>query len=420
MKENYKKIRLFTTVLTTTAILLSGCDQDQISYDAQKNTSSIVMEPAVVSYDTVKTFSYDLFSQNMHSQNPVLSPISAYLALSMAGSGSGSTTKEAFVDLLGENMTSTSNSIIHLLSQNNSDNVISLANSIWIDDSCSVKTNWLDNIQSVMNVEAFKADLSSAQITQKMNQWIQEQTNGMIDNMIYDPFPADTKVVLFDTIYFKAKWKTAFDPSKTYEDTFFLENGEQLLTKTMHLYTSDLDYLSTDFAEGLLLPYQDTDASSSLAFLVLKPTDEKYTIREIYEKLTEKVISDMLDNRKTMLVNTKLPTFAITFDQSLNDSLQHMGLEEAFDPSQADFSNLSHSKLYISLVRQKAKIIVSEEETEAAAVTEVAMSGGGELVPAESITNVYFDRPFLYIILDLEQELPLFIGILDNPQSIEP
>ena len=53
MKENYKKIRLFTTVLTTTAILLSGCDQDQISYDAQKNTSSIVMEPAVVSYDTV-------------------------------------------------------------------------------------------------------------------------------------------------------------------------------------------------------------------------------------------------------------------------------------------------------------------------------------------------------------------------------
>ncbi|MBQ5851791.1 MAG: serine proteinase inhibitor, partial [Lachnospiraceae bacterium] len=71
-------------------------------------------------------------------------------------------------------------------------------------------------------------------------------------------------------------------------------------------------------------------------------------------------------------------------------------------------------KIYIDLVRQKSKIIVDEEGTEAAAVTEVIMTEGCALIEDKPI-EVRFDRPFLYMIMDMDKNIPLFIGILDEP-----
>ena len=130
----------------------------------------------------------------------------------------------------------------------------------------------------------------------------------------------------------------------------------------------------------------------------------------------------MLKNKMTSLVNIKLPKFEISFEDSLNDSLMNMGLVDGFDPEKADFSlmgkNVSGNNLYISLVKQKAKIIVDEEGTEAAAATEVMMAEACALFPEEPI-DVYFDEPFLYIIMDMDREIPLFMGILDNPAAIK-
>ncbi|MDE6056193.1 MAG: serine protease, partial [Lachnospiraceae bacterium] len=97
----------------------------------------------------------------------------------------------------------------------------------------------------------------------------------------------------------------------------------------------------------------------------------------------------------------------------------NMGLTECFDYEKSDFSRMgrpnSGNNLYISLVRQKAKIIVDEEGTEAAAVTEIlARDGGGMLSEPKQL---YFNEPFLYMIMDMDRELPLFIGILDNPKG---
>ena len=70
--------------------------------------------------------------------------------------------------------------------------------------------------------------------------------------------------------------------------------------------------------------------------------------------------------------------------------------------------------MYIGLVRQKAKIIVDEEGTEAAAVTAVLMMCAGALEPEET-KELYFNEPFIYMIMDMDNDMPLFIGILDNP-----
>ncbi len=96
-----------------------------------------------------------------------------------------------------------------------------------------------------------------------------------------------------------------------------------------------------------------------------------------------------------------------------------MGLVKAFDCTQADLSGIGSTEqggnLYISLVKQKAKIIVDEEGTEASAATMVEIVEEGAVEYENPPIDIFFNEPFLYMIIDKEKEVPLFIGIMDNP-----
>jgi len=72
--------------------------------------------------------------------------------------------------------------------------------------------------------------------------------------------------------------------------------------------------------------------------------------------------------------------------------------------------------IYISLVRQKAVIAVDEKGTEAAAVTMVTQKATSAAPPKEEPIDVFFDKPFLYMIVDVEQQMPVFMGIMDCPK----
>ena len=71
--------------------------------------------------------------------------------------------------------------------------------------------------------------------------------------------------------------------------------------------------------------------------------------------------------------------------------------------------------MYVSLVYQKAKVNVNEEGTEAAAVTEIiGVETTACFEPVESY-DLYFNQPFFYMIMDTQNQLPVFMGILDRP-----
>lgn len=377
------------------------------------------------SYDALNEFSYQLFAENMDEENPVLSPVSAYIALSMAGIGAENNTKEEFASVLGDEavVRALCEKLMTTLPTETKNTTITLANSAWIDDTFAVKDNWISEINSVMHSEVFRESLSSSKVPGLMNEWIEEKTNGLIDKMIDEPFNPYTKLVLFNTVYFKAKWADPFEAYDVYTDKFYREDKEEIDTEIMHK-ESDMEYLSNDFAEGLIFPYRkDAESDGNFAFVALKSANEDMKVRELYEKLTPSVVSELIENKSTELVNTKLPKFELTFDKELNEGLINMGLNDAFDAEKADFSRIgaehiehSDENLYINLVRQKAKIIVDEEGTEAAAATAVMMECGAALIE-ELPKEVFFDRPFVYMIMDMDNEMPLFIGILDSPAA---
>lgn len=398
-------------------------EQQPSKTDAEAN------DEADVSYDALKEFSYKLFAQNMEEENPVLSPVSAYMALSMAGLGAENNTKAEFASVFGDDadMAGICNGIMTTYPISTKNNTIALANSAWISKNYAVSDEWLSDINAIMHSEVFQKDLTAPAIVDDMNAWISEKTNGMIEKMVEKPLKDSTGLVLFNTVYFKAKWEEPFKKYSVYPDQFFMEDGKELEAELMHK-ESEMEYFSNEFAQGLFFPYRYEEGNAQYAFVAIKPIDENTQVRDLYRKLTPSVIKELLAGRQTGTVNTKLPKFEIEFDKQLNESLINMGLKDTFDFEKADFSRigadgltgldnanaLNQYNLYIDLVRQKAKIIVDDEGTEAAAVTEAIMECGAAL-PSEEPKEIFFDRPFVYMIMNMEDEVPLFIGILDSP-----
>jgi serpin B len=108
-----------------------------------------------------------------------------------------------------------------------------------------------------------------------------------------------------------------------------------------------------------------------------------------------------------------MPKFRMETSFGLNDALADLGMKAAFDPATADFSGMDGTRdLYITDVIHKAFVEVDESGTEAAAATAVIV--GTTSVPADPI-KVTIDRPFLFLIRDIETGTVLFLGRVMDP-----
>lgn len=381
----------------------------------EKNDTEICIDYEISSYEPLQSFGYELFALNSEENNPVVSPVSAYLALALAGKGAEGETKEAFQTVL-QDLEGIPHDLMIGLPRDEEGMLITINNSAWMDYRLNPQKDWLAWADSIYRSEVFQATLSAEDTYQTMNKWIKEKTNGMIDGLYDEPLSKDARLVLLNTLYFKGKWASPFDGLRTREEIFTLEDGSTETVEMMSKGNSHLLYVKDDVAEGVILPYQDQD----MAFFALKPL-EGQNVREMYEKLTTESIADMLSQNETTLCNLKLPKYEIEFHKELNDSLKQMGLEVAFIDGVADFSGIGipndADNMYIETVQQKSKIIVDEEGTEAAAVTSVEMNRCTSMFNPEIPVDIYFDEPFLYMIVDRERKVPLFIGIMDNPSK---
>lgn len=384
---------------------------------SEQNEAPEAVDYSIATYQPVQDFGFSLFKANIQETNPVLSPVSAYIALTMAGEGAEGNTKQEFLNVLGEQeaMTVMSDSMMHTLPQATDNLTLELANSAWIDDEFTVKDEWIGKVTSLYDAQAFQTDISSLKAMNAMNDWVESNTHELIQQMIEEPFEEETRMVLFNTLYFDGKWQNPFMMETTYEEEFHINDTETIQVPMMQQHDENYEFFENDDFKGIVMPYQD----GNLSFVAILPKGDR-TIREVAADLDADRLSDILNQRAYQTVNIKLPKFEVSFDQVLNESLQNMGLIDAFDGEKADFSSIgttdSGYPIYISMVRQKAVVKIDEEGTKAAAATEAAMVECTSMLVEEPI-EMYFDQPFLYMIMDMETELPLFIGIMDNPME---
>ncbi len=114
-----------------------------------------------------------------------------------------------------------------------------------------------------------------------------------------------------------------------------------------------------------------------------------------------------------MNVEVSIPKFKFGYEKLLNGLLHSMGLSVAFDPDNADFSNITEAmQMYIDFVKHKSFIDVNEKGTEAAAVTSV---GVGVTSIGPDYPKFIANRPFLFAIREKYTNAILFLGKVANP-----
>ena len=366
-------------------------------------------------------FSYKMLKENINDTNPVLSPLSAYLAMGMVGLGAEGETLVEFQQTMGQGMQDISGELMQNLPnwirdirEDGEDSILKVANSVWVDKRMNPNTGWVQSVSDIYKAEAFQAVLSDKSTMKDINKWVEGKTYSLIKEFLSEPLDPESRMALFNTIYFLGFWVHDFEANSTYKEDFITTDGKTVQVDMMHDYDRSEYYFNNDSLDGVILKYRDGD----MAFVAMKPTAGQ-TVREMYEQLTHEELNTLLDNAVSQPIRLKLPKFEVEFDKQLNETLQNMGIKRAFDEELAEFGGLGTTDngypLYISLVRQKAVVKLDEEGTEAAAVTMVVMKECAAAMPQQTPIDVFFDEPFVYMIMDMESRTPLFMGIMDNP-----
>ncbi len=416
-----KKRLIKLIALVMCAAMLTGC---AASGGVKNLTDGVnaadVTLPEVTDYTMIGDLGAGLmqYAAAQEAENPVLSPLSAYLCLAMLMPGANENTKAEFEKILGADwdyVSALAADIAAQLEKTGGSTKLDLANSIWTDDDKAViEEEWLKTVKAYFGPDIYSADLPSDGALKAINKWVNDKTNGMIPKLHDENYDKDTIMVLLNALYMKAEWAHKFDAESTYDREFTKADGSAVTVPFMNMYEAYESYIKTEDAEGIMLPYDD----GRLAFIALKPGSGD--ARGYASSLTGAKLKELIAAAKAdTFVTVNMPKFSTGYSVYLTDALKAMGMTDAFDPFLADLSGAGRGvdgPLYISYVFQRVKVDVDEEGTEAAAVTEIATAEGCAL-PADEPIVLTFDKPFVYAIVDTETGVPLFAGVMENPEA---
>ena len=285
------------------------------------------------------------------------------------------------------------------------DTTFTSANSMWIDDPFPVKEDYINTMKDVFATKVTTLDLQGTGAVGELNRWIDDSTDGMIKKLFEEsenPFK-ETVMVLMNAIYFNGKWTAPFDPDRTFKKQF---NGMAEASEVDMMSSDDevMGYEGEDYM-SVMLPYGDDERFAMIAVL---PDDMDAFIEGLDQDSLHGVLTGFELKDEALL---QMPVFEMEQKITLDDTLKSMGINQAFT-KEADLSRISDEDiLYIEKVLHKAKIKVDEEGTEAAAVTSVQLTN--ESLPLNRFEFIA-DKPFLFFIMDTENDLVLFTGKVDD------
>ncbi|XP_071480626.1 leukocyte elastase inhibitor-like isoform X2 [Diadema antillarum] len=253
-------------------------------------------------------------------------------------------------------------------------------------------------------------DFGSPAARKSINDWVSEQTNGKIKDLIAPGVLGPlTRLVLVNAIYFKGNWASQFDGNKTKADVFKVLDDRQKVPVNLMFQSGKFPVIVDDPNDCIVLemPYKGQD----LNMLVILPNKDD-GLPKLEEKLSAEVLQGWNKNLRKKLAKVWMPKFKLEDAFSLNQVLVKMGMKDAFDENRANFSGISGKQdLFISEVVHKAFVDVNEKGSEAAAATAVVMKMRCAM-PREPEKPIIFraDHPFLFMICHCESQTILFLG----------
>lgn len=419
------------TIITLTGWLmlsLGACQQDEIKNPENNNNNQEVSDTTVhtppISSAGVKemsranqAFGLDLFKQLNKDKSPdnniVISPVSIQTALNMTANGArGSSQKELLQEMRSEgldlpDLNEKQRNWRHELMDNSGHPTVKEANALFMDpDRLQTKRKFEKQLQTFYEADKKTLDFNNANAAKdEINNWVDQQTNGKIDEIIKRISPNDLAFIV-NALYFQADWQRPFASERTKDQSFNYADGSTKQIPFMsrdgvHSVHTTSDYIALDKAFK----------EETYSFTLIKP--KKTDVQSFIEQLNPEWLQNLYGKMSSGRAIVNMPKMKLEFNEKLNKSLKNIGIQQIFDRGKADLSGMGQSriggKVFISRVRHGSVLEVDEKGVEGAAVTSV----GASATSAPPVLT--FDEPFVLILRHKATNSILFIGRVMKP-----
>jgi serine protease inhibitor len=382
-------------------IFMFSCTKQEDSQNVNVDINSIVKLT-----DKQNQFAWDVFQEELkkgENKNILISPLSIQTALTMAVNGAGGKTLEEIKKMLysdeytNEDINTLYQSAIDILTQKSGHPTLLFENGYFYDPvRISLKENFRKVLTDYYDCIFEEENFSDADGTKNnINTWVKEKTNGKIDKIV-ESITSDDVAFLINALYFKADWATGFSKELTYPARFSKADGREFLTDFVNA-DRDFTYAVNDGFFMADIPFKDS--TYSISFISRKGNFTNPPDINDYKKL----IASLQYDRAFVA----FPKMKLEYKTGLIPSLKNLGMQEAFKPFSADFTNMatsSQGNVYISQVEHKAVLEIDEQGAEGAAVTSIGFS------VTSAPPSLIFDHPYFLVLRHIGTGSIVFMG----------
>lgn len=353
-------------------------------------------------------FAVKLFEKTAKMQSTVISPVSVSYLMAMLANGANGQTKADIMKALQleekdlDDMNALYKMMIQRCGNTGKGTTLNIANYFAMNKEVNLEDAYANKMKNIYNAGIESLDFTSSKTTAHINNWCKKNTNGMIPSII-DKVDANASAYIMNAIFFNGTWADKFSKSQTKNENFRGYTRDITMVPMMHK-SDKLLYWGNDMYTAVRIPY----SNSSYTMTVMLP-NEGVSIDEMLKTMEDADLTAWRQDAEQCIVDLKLPRFTTEADVTLNNIISELGAANIFN-SNADFTNIAKSNMFVSQMFQKAKIEVSEEGTKAAAVTAAIMTMSA--LPTEEPKHVTFhaNRPFVYMITEANTNAIFFMG----------
>lgn len=258
----------------------------------------------------------------------------------------------------------------------------------------------------------FKDSVNSANL---LNKHVSNFTHGKIPNLVDPSYFEGTQMVLTSALYFKGQWTAPFNVSSTSKMPFYDSKGQKIGEVNMmyNRYTYPFSNIKALQARVIELSY---GSENRLSMLIMLP-NPGVSVEDMFSNFLNVNLDTFFEELRVSKeeysddeVDCFIPRFKIKSDLELTEVLKNrFGINELFDQQRAQLPRMLRTPTFVSRVVHKAEIEVTEEGTEAAAVTAAEFSNRIGVIQFQA------NRPFTYLIIEKVTNSIVFGGFYKTP-----
>ena len=411
-KENI----IFTIVLSIVFLLLIGTLIGiYIKVNEEKPVRVTTSEDGSFSSNFIK-----MSNDKIGKTNYMISPYSVEMALSMLRDGTSTKTREELDKVVPERT-------IKTLSV---EGKVNIANAIFIKEiyQNDLVLDYKDNLKKKYQAEIIVDKFTNPD---KINDWVNKETNKMIPKIL-NQIPDSFVLGLANAIAMEETWLSPFECESTKKDEFTkIDNTKEKKLFMNKTFDDSISYFENEDSKGIIMPYNAynpetgkeaelfDEENEQLEFIAILPND----INTYISNFTLDTLKDIKENKKEaddlLEITVSIPKFEYEYDfKKLKETLIDMGIESVFSPNDADLSGMlnNHPEAYVDEAIHKTYIKVEEKGTKAAAITYFGVKDSAMPIGETEYINIKFDKPFVYLIKDVDSNEILFFGVVYDPK----